>query len=80
MQADPAVVQDDIRTDFVNYGAHGMDVQVYYYVIAPTVVELGQIKNRLNLQIKALLDKEGFELAYNSATVYLEQETEGKDQ
>ena len=54
--------------------------QVYYYVIAPTVVELGQIKNRLNLQIKELLDKEGFELAYNSATVYLEQETEGKDQ
>ena len=48
--------------------------------IAPTVVELGQIKNRLNLQIKELLDKEGFELAYNSATVYLEQETEGKDQ
>ena len=80
LQADPAVVQDDIRTDFVNYGAHGMDVQVYYYVIAPTVVELGQIKNRLNLQIKELLDKEGFELAYNSATVYLEQETEGKDQ
>ena len=80
LQADPAVVQDDIRTDFVNYGAHGMDVQVYYYVIAPTVVELGQIKNRLNLQIKELLDKEGFELAYNSATVYLEQETEGKEQ
>ena len=80
LQADPAVVQDDIRTDFVNYGAHGMDVQVYYYVIAPTVVELGQIKNRLNLQIKELLDNEGFELAYNSATVYLEQETEGKDQ
>lgn len=49
-------------------------------MIAPTVVELGQIKNRLNLQIKELLDKEGFELAYNSATVYLEQETEGKDQ
>lgn len=80
LQADPAVVQEDIRTDFVNYGAHGMDVQVYYYVIAPTVAELGQIKNRLNLQIKELLDKEGFELAYNSATVYLEQETEGKDQ
>lgn len=44
LQADPAVVQDDIRTDFVNYGAHGMDVQVYYYGVAPTVVELGQSK------------------------------------
>lgn len=76
LQADPAVVPDDIRTNFVTYGAHGMDVQVYYYVTAPSIVEFGQIKNRINLQIKGLLDREGFELAYNSATVYLEQETE----
>ena len=35
--------------------------------------------NNISNLIKMYLDKEGFELAYNSATVYLEQETEGKN-
>ncbi len=80
LRQDPAVLQDDVRTNFVSYGAHGMDVQTYYYVVAPTLIDLGQVQNRINLQIKEMLDEEGFELAYNSATVYLEQGSEDSQQ
>ena len=68
------VLQDDIRINFTEYGAHGMNVDVFYYLSATDYQTYLTVKNDINLATKKLIDKKDYSLAYNSQTIYFEDQ------
>lgn len=73
------VLPEDIRIYFSEYGAHGVEVETFYYLKVTAPAEYSAVKNDINLAIKKMIDQKGFELAYNSATVYIDNPTNDGD-
>lgn len=66
------VLPEDIRIQFTEFGNHGVHVEVFYYLSVTAPAEYGAVKNDINLEIKKMMDDKGYELAYDSTTIYMD--------
>lgn len=67
------VLLDDVRINFTEYAADGMNISVFFYITDTVYSDYLTTKNQLNLEIKQLIDKENIDIAYNSSTIYMEK-------
>lgn len=64
------VIKDDIRVNFLNYGTHALEINIFFYTTTTVYSEYQEFKSRLNSDIKNFADKSDIELAFSSQTVY----------
>lgn len=72
-KADPAAQPETVQVCLTNFGASSIDIDVRMYVTALSLADFRAMKNRLNLQIMDLMEKEGCSFAFPSTSVYLEK-------
>ena len=70
LRKDPGVVPDTVQATLDAFGDSGLDISVRLYVSTVALADFRALKNRLNLQMMALLEETGCELAYPSTTIY----------
>jgi len=59
------------RAFFNDFGNSALEIKLTYYVNSPDYDEFTQIKHRLNLAIKARIEKEGASLAFPTQTLHV---------
>lgn len=64
------VIPDDVRVNFLNYGTHALEINIFFYVTTVKISEYQEFKSRLNADIKDFADSTDIELAFSSQTVY----------
>lgn len=72
-KAEPTAQPETVQVCLTNFGASSIDIDVRMYVTALSLVDFRAMKNRLNLQIMDLMEKEGCSFAFPSTSVYLEK-------
>ena len=72
-KADPTAQPETVQVCLTNFGASSIDIDVRMYVTALSLADFRAMKNRLNLQIMDLMEKEGCSFAFPSTSVYLEK-------
>ncbi len=71
LEADPRVDSQDARTRFARLNASSLDVDVFAYVRAATLVEFLAVQEDLLLRILEIVEKAGTSVAFPSQTVYV---------
>lgn len=64
------VIKDDIRVNFLNYGTHALEINIFFYVTTVNIAEYQEFKSHINADIKSLADSTDIELAFTSQTIY----------
>ncbi len=72
-KAEPTAQPETVQVCLTNFGASSIDIDVRMYVTALSLADFRAMKNRLNLQIMDLMEKEGCSFAFPSTSVYLEK-------
>lgn len=75
-KADPDAQPDTVQVCLTNFGASSIDIDVRMYVTALGLADFRAMKNRVNLKIMDLMEKEGCSFAFPSTSVYLEKTPE----
>ena len=70
LRADGDVVPESVQVTLDAFGDSGLDISTRVYVKTVALADYRELKNRINLNIMALLDQTGCALAYPSTTVY----------
>lgn len=68
------VLQDDIRVNFTAFGAHALEISVFFYVDKIAAPEYLAVKNDINIALKKYFDTNNVELAFESKTLYFGDE------
>lgn len=74
--ANDAVRNEDITVHLQSFGSSALEIMVTYWVT--TVPEFFDVNNAVNLKIKRTFDRENWNMAFPSRTVYLEQAAQQK--
>ena len=64
------VIKDDVRVNFVDYGTHALEINIFFYVTTVNYSDYQSLKSRINSDIKSFADSTDIELAFSSQTVY----------
>lgn len=75
LRSDPMVQDDTVQIVLDSFGASSIDLNVRAYVNTPGLAEFRALKHRLNLAIMDLMERDGCDFAFPSASVYLEKTT-----
>lgn len=67
------IIQDTISVKFQDISVNGMDIVIMAYINETNYMEYLRIKEQINYEVMAILQKEGVELAYNTQTVYVKK-------
>ena len=67
------IISDTISVKFQDISANGIDVVVIAYINEIKYMEYLSIKEQINYEIMAILQKEDVRLAYNTQTVYIKK-------
>lgn len=67
------IIQDTISVKFQAISVNGMDIVIMAYINETNYMEYLRIKEQINYEVMAILQKEGVELAYNTQTVYVKK-------
>lgn len=70
LRRDSGVAEDTVQVTLDSFADSGLDISVRAYVKTTALADYRELKNRLNLQIMALFEETGCELAYPSTMVY----------
>ena len=70
---DPDVLEDTVQIVVAGFGASSIDIDVRLYVSSLGLADFRAMKNRLNLAIMDLMQRQGCEFAFPSTSVYLEK-------
>lgn len=72
LQTDPAVHQDFLAVNFMNYGASSLDIQIIYFAADPDFVKALQLREAINLKIMRAVAARGLSFAFPTQTVHIE--------
>lgn len=75
-KAEPTAQPETVQVSLTTFSASSIDIDVRMYVTALALADFRAMKNRLNLQIMDLMEKEGCSFAFPSTSVYLEKTPE----
>ena len=68
------VLTDDVRVNFIDFGNHALEINVFFYVDKTAVAEYLRVKNDINIALKNYFDSQNISLAFESKTVYFGDE------
>ena len=71
LYAHPAVLNDDVRANFVEFDKSSVNIRIFCYIQAPDYKNFGSICDDLNFYIADLIHKSGASFAFPSQTLYL---------
>ncbi len=71
-RSEPTAQPDTVQVCLTNFGASSIDIDVRMYVTALGLADFRAMKNRVNLKIMDLMEKEGCSFAFPSTSVYVE--------
>lgn len=72
------VISDDVRVNFTEYGAHSLDIELFFYVKTVKISEYLKVKNDINIAIKQYAQDSGMDFAFESKTIYFADELQIK--
>lgn len=72
------VIADDVRVNFTEYGAHSLDIDLFFYVKMIKISEYLKVKNDINIAIKQYAQDSGMDFAFESKTIYFADELQIK--
>ncbi len=72
------VIADDVRVNFTEYGAHSLDIDLFFYVKTIKISEYLKVKNDINIAIKQYAQDSGMDFAFESKTIYFADELQIK--
>ncbi len=68
---DPAIHQEFIAVNFINYGAYSLDIQIIYFTADPDARKAFATRERINLAIMRLVEARGLGFAFPTQTIEL---------
>ncbi|MCX6937676.1 MAG: mechanosensitive ion channel family protein [Verrucomicrobia bacterium] len=69
LKNDPAVHQDFITVNFLNYGAFSLDIQIIYFAADPDARKTFDLRERINLAIMRMVEERGLNFAFPTQTI-----------
>jgi MscS family membrane protein len=78
LHAHPKVLPTPLRTRFVNFGAHSLDIEIFAYIAASDFNDFTAAREDIFLRIMDIVDGSGAYFAYPSQTLYLGRDA-GRD-
>ncbi|NET10266.1 MAG: mechanosensitive ion channel family protein [Symploca sp. SIO2B6] len=73
IQEQPILADERVR--FTNFGDSSLDIEIYTYVLTTAYAEFLEVKERLLLQIMAIVEVVGSDFAFPSQTLYMSQDS-----
>lgn len=70
------VIKDDVRVNFLSYGTHALEINIFFYVTTVNIAEYQAFKSKINSDIKNFVDNTDIELAFSSQTIYFADKLE----
>ncbi|HYB54465.1 MAG TPA: mechanosensitive ion channel family protein, partial [Thermoanaerobaculia bacterium] len=74
LAADNRVESETPRVRFIRFGAYSLDVEIYAYVLAPSMAEFLSVQEELLLKIIELIEASGTDIALPAQTSYISQD------
>ncbi|RME66647.1 MAG: mechanosensitive ion channel family protein [Verrucomicrobia bacterium] len=74
LREDEGVHQEFILVNFTDFGAHSLDILVYYFTKTTKWLEHMDIRQRINLKIMRAVEARGLAFAFPTQTLYFEGE------
>ena len=69
LKNDPAVHQEFVTVNFLNYGAFSLDIQITYFAADPDVRKTFDLRERINLSIMRMVEARGLNFAFPTQTI-----------
>jgi MscS family membrane protein len=78
LRNDPDVDQDYLLVNFTDFGPSSLDIFLYYFTKSTVWAEYLKVREKINLQIMAIVEELGLSFAFPSQTIYFGNELESK--
>lgn len=78
LKTDGVAVKDDVRAEFLNFGASSLDVSLVYFTKDINYAKYADVQTRVNLGIMRLAKDCGLDFAFPSTSLYIEADNSKK--
>ncbi|MGN0534762.1 MAG: mechanosensitive ion channel family protein [Eubacterium sp.] len=65
-----SVIEEGMRVGFAEFGAHALEINIFFYVDKVKIDEYSQVKSEINADLKNYFDANKIKLAFESKSIY----------